>query len=196
MVPEPVIPRAPVGQMIAPPGIGARDRRDRMGLRSVGARMARPRRVSGLSCRVAWLRKAFCPAAPPSPPYRGNAVWGGCRRRAGWRAADSRPYGRCGLRTALVGANAHIGPHPPQAGQIPAGAWAAPPGIGARDRRVCAMRSRLEGGYARRLYGEDALPPVWCKRSGSAGPAGAKRRILALRERFSAAGVAVFLPGW
>ena len=50
---------------------------------TVGARIARPRRVSGLSWRVQWLRKAVCTTAPKAPLCKG-----GWRAKRDWGIVD------------------------------------------------------------------------------------------------------------
>ena len=67
--------------------LGSIPTRGWIGLRAVGARIARPGRVSGLSWRVRWLRKAICTAAPPKAPLckgpQGSAACGRASDRSG-----------------------------------------------------------------------------------------------------------------
>ena len=100
-----------------------------------------------------------CPTTPPSglrpdtSPYTGEALGGYVRRKrpgvAARRAADSRPYGGiagwCVCRRRAVGADAFIGPNPPQAGLFAAGTV-----------EIASRRTR------------DARPYGWC---GYRGPA-------------------------
>ena len=75
------------------------------------------------------------PALRATSPYTGEALGGYVRRKRSNRAAkrtrDARPYGRiagwCVCRRRAVGADAFIGPNPPQAGPFGEGALAAQP---------------------------------------------------------------------